>query len=324
MRIRPDGVELLRAARVVFDEVIVPHFADDRHDTLRNIDRAMALAEDRLTRDVEASVADLAVLEAARSAMRGELLEALPDERRYDARLIAKAINVTKCQLANGHMSERREYERLAALLGVPAGAHASQHEIRCMLSTLNERLGARIRLGEADIGTVTSPATLAHLEATTHEALLESNPTYRRRTSGAVPSSSPAKPWTARPFPHIDASLAACGDVLPAFVHAFSIDLLQAPISKRIDTWLHFNGVIAEAVYTSGNAVFATQADFFGWFTRRLVANPQVPMVVVESAHQAHDLSVAISDAIALLLKIASAPFRLVEPHKPKAMRLP
>ena len=324
MRIRPDGIELLRAARVVFDEVIVPHSADDRHDTLRNIDRAMALAEDRLTRDVEASVADLAALEAARSAMRGEVLEALPDERRYDARLVAKAINVTKCQLANGHMPERREYERLAALLGAPAAAHASQHEIRCMLSTLNERLGTRIRLGETDDGTVTSTAVLAHLEATTHEALSESNPTYRRRTSAAVPSSSRATPWTARPLPHIDASLAACSDVLPAFLHAFPIDLRQAPISKRIDAWLHLNGVIGEAVYASGNAAFATQADLFGWFTRRLVANPQVPMVVVESAHQAHDLSVAIADAIAMLLKIAIAPFRRVEPHQSKAMRLP
>lgn len=325
MRIRPDGVELLRAARAVIGRAIVPDLIDDRHATLRAIEQAMALAEDRLTRELDASAADLAALEDARAAMRGHVLEALPQERRYDARLVAKAISVATRQLANGHTCERREYERLAALLGAPIVAHASRREIRCLLPSLNERLVTRIRAGEADVGTTTHAATLKHLEAITHEALSESNPTYRCRTACPGPSSSPATSGAARPvLPYVDASLAAWSDVPLAFLRAFPTDVSRAPITQRVDAWLHLRGVVAEAVYVSGNAAFATQADLCGRFTRRLAANPRVPMVAVESAHQAHDFAIAIADVSAALFKVVLAPFRRVEPHHAEATRWP
>ncbi|MBD5657333.1 MAG: hypothetical protein IAI50_19450, partial [Candidatus Eremiobacteraeota bacterium] len=132
MRIRPSGVELLRAARVVMGAAIAPHLADDRRAALGTIERAMALAEDRLTRDVEASGTEIAELENARVAMRRDVLEALPEERRYDARLVAKAIAVATRVLANGHGPERRECERLVALRDAPTLADATPAEISC------------------------------------------------------------------------------------------------------------------------------------------------------------------------------------------------
>ena len=322
MRIRPDGVELLRAARAVIDTAIAPHIAPGRRDALREIEQAMALAEDRLARDVDASVADLAALDIARATMRGAMHEALPEERRYDARLVAKAIAVATRQLANGHLPERREYERLAALLGAPALADVSPHECRCALPALNERLGARIRLGEADMGTTSYAATLAHLEAITNEALSESNPTYRRPTPGPLQSGSNDTPCSALPDPSVSAAVAAWREV-PRAVRGAVIGVpLTAPFSRRGYAWLQMYGSFGKAMCVSGNAAFALQANLLGWFAERLAANPRVPMVAVESAHQAHDLSVAIADASAGLFELTLAPLG-VGPS-PEAARLP
>ena len=176
MRVRPAGVELLQAAQSAIDGAIAPQLANDRRNVLRSIERAIALAEARLTRDEVASASELAALEDARAAMRGNVFEALPAERRYDARLIAKAIAIATRQLANGIVPERREYERLCKLLGAPAVANVRPPEVRSALPSLNERLCGRIRAGEADVGTASYAATLEHLEATTYEALSESS----------------------------------------------------------------------------------------------------------------------------------------------------
>jgi hypothetical protein len=186
MRIRPDGLELLRATRTVLD-AIRSHIPDHRRDVLHGIEHAIGLAEDRLLRESEASSADLAALADARAAMRGTVLESLPEERRYDARLVAKAISLAMLQLAKGTLGERREYERLSELLDSPGMADPDVHEIRRALPGLNQQLVRRIRAGEADFGTATHAATLAYLEAATDEALSESNPTYRRSTPGSA-----------------------------------------------------------------------------------------------------------------------------------------
>jgi hypothetical protein len=322
MRIRPDGLELVRAARTAIETAIAPHIAPDKRDTLHAIARAMALAEERLARDAEASAADLAALEEARAAMRGEVLEALPQERQYDARLIAKAIAVATRQLANGHLTERREYERLAALLDAPAAADADPAQIRCSLPALNERLGTRIRAGEADMGTTSYAATLAHLEAITDEALSESNPTYRRPPTGPVPPDSGVTPCSALPFAPVAAALTAWGDVPGALRRALGTALQPAPLVP-IDAWLHFSGRFGEALCASGSATLATQADLVGWFAQRLAANPRVPMVAVESAHQAHDLSLAIAEATTAFFELALAPFG-VPPRRAEAAKVP
>ena len=181
MRVRPDGVELLQAAQSAIEAKIAPQFPIDRRNVLRSIEEAIAYAKARLTRDEVASASELSALEDARAAMRGDVFEALPAERRYDARLIAKAIAIATRQLANGMVLERREYERLCELLGAPAIANVRPPEVRSALPSLNERLCGRIRAGQTDVGTASYAATLEHLEATTHEALSESSrPFYR------------------------------------------------------------------------------------------------------------------------------------------------
>lgn len=323
MRIRPDGAELLQAARVVLNASIVPSLPSDRREDLRAIDRAMALAEDRLARDVGATADDVAVLEEAHATMRGAVFEALPPERRYDARLVAKAIAVATRQVANGHALERREYDRLTGLLGESVITHATTREIRCMLPSLNERLGTRIRAGKADGGTVTFAATRAHLEASTREALSESNPAYRRhRSQPAVPLPHDTQ-TAALPFSVVDATLAAWNDVPQAFLRAFPIAAAQVPLVRRIDAWWHLRGALGEAVYASCNAALASQTMLVGWFTQRLAANSHVPMAAVESAHQVHDLSLAIADVGSAFFKITLAPSR-VGAYRAEATRVP
>lgn len=324
MRIRPHGVELLRAARVVIDAAIAPHLSEDRRDTLHAIDRAMALAEDRIARDVGASAAEIADLERARSTMRDGILEALPPERRYDARLVAKAIAVATRQLANGSLPERREYERLAALLGVPTDAGAGAHEIRCSLASLNERLATRILAGEADVGEAAYFPTLAHLEAVTNEALSESNPTYLRRATPSQDSGSPDSSRVARLPEPVDASLAAWCEVPRAFLRAFPIGMRHVPIARRAEALVHLRGTVGEAIYASVGAALVTQANLFGWFAQRLAANTNVPMIAVEGAHQAHDFSVAIADLSAAFYGLALAPLRRSEPQRAEATRVP
>ncbi|MBD5656118.1 MAG: hypothetical protein IAI50_13225 [Candidatus Eremiobacteraeota bacterium] len=215
--------------------------------------------------------------------------------------------------LANGHGPERRECERLVALLDAPTLADATPAEISCRLPSLNERLVTRIRAGEADAGTTTYEATLAHLEAITQEALSESNPAYRRRASEPVSSVAP-----------VDALLTAWSDVPRTFMRAFPLAVSPVPIAQRFEGWLHLPSVTLEAVYASGNAALATQAGLFGWFAQRLAANPRVPMIAVESAHQAHDLSIAFSDVSAALFELWMWPFRRVEACAADTARLP
>ena len=316
MRILPDGSALLRTARFVIDTAIAPQIAPDARDALHEIERAIALGEDLFARDVDASVADLSALEAARVTMRGRVLEALPEERQYDARLVAKAIAVATRQLENGHLPERREYERLSALLHTPAGADVSASEIRCALPTLNERLGARIRVGEADVGTTSYAATLAHLEAITNDALSESNPTYRRPAPGLLPPGSGGTQCAALPPSSVTTALAAWRDVPRAIGRVLADAVPTVPLARRFDSWLHAYGAFGGAMCASSSAAFATQANVFGWFAQRLAANPRVPMVAVEAAHQAHDVSVALADASAALFELALAPLGTVVPH--------
>ncbi|GAC1302361.1 MAG: hypothetical protein NVSMB21_00150 [Vulcanimicrobiaceae bacterium] len=300
MRVRPDGLELLRAARATIDATIEPCIARDRLETLHGVTRAIALAEDRLARDAGASAAELAVLESARATMRGELLEASPERSRYEVRLVAKAIGVAAGQLANGRASERKEYERLAALFGIATVTGANPGDVRDLVSSLNERLGARIRAGEFDAGTTMHEATLAHLAAVTDEALLESNPTHRRRSSRVSRSGSAS---------------AALGGASESRAHA------SAP--PRVGSWVHLSGVLSEAVYGSGTAALTRQTDLLGCLTQRLAACPHVPMLAVESAHQAHDVSLAIADVSTSFLRLMLAPFRRVERHGADSMRV-
>jgi hypothetical protein len=78
------------------------------------------------------------------------------------------------------------------------------------------------------------------------------------------------------------------------------------APLSN-IDGWLRLYGA---AVYGPASAAFSAQAHFYGFVAQRLAANPHVPMATVESAHQVHDLAVAVAEVSAGLFHSAIAPF--------------
>ncbi len=278
MRIRPDAAALLSAVRPVIDAEIAPHLTGDTRDALARIAAVTARAEASLARDGRPSPGDLAEFERAYAALRGEILAALPSERRYDARLVAKALSVAVRQFADGDAHERAAYDRLGALLGLPADPRADVDAVRCALPSRNAELVARIRAGEADEGSAAHAATLAHLEAATDEALAESNPAYPRRPGRGGKSGS----------------VEPSGDANP------------------LDLWLQIGGSIGDAMAASGNAVLASQTEMIGWFTRRLAASPHVPMFAVESAHQMHDLSVAIADISSAFMMLALAPFRL------------
>lgn len=312
MRIRPGGAELLRVARATLAERIVPALPLERLETVAAIERAMAVGEAKLACDDVATQAELAALETARVTMRDAILRALPAERRYDARLVSKAIAIGANQLAKGNDGEIREAKRLAELLGAPVPALGSPDAVRCGLTMLNERLAAHIRSGAADAGSPTNRATLAHLEAITREALSESNPTFHRLApSAAAASCEPAA--TPAAIARVKASVAAWRDVPRTLLAEVATQLKPVPVAKRLDSWFRCTVALGEAFSVSGNAAAATQADLFGYVALRAAGNPNVPMYAVEGAHQLHDLSVAFADTSSAFFACVLAPFRIL-----------
>jgi Domain of unknown function (DUF6285) len=179
MRIRPTGYELLATACTLLCEHLLPCVPPGEQQTMRDIEHAMVLAARNLELDRPAGPEDLELLNAARVALRGKLLEQLPADRRYDARLVAKTIAIATSELANGTQPERAELDELAALLHKTPQTDVTAGDVRRQLAMSYERLCADIRSGSTDPGMARYPATLAHLRAITLRALSESNPGY-------------------------------------------------------------------------------------------------------------------------------------------------
>jgi hypothetical protein len=59
MRFRPTGYELLSTARTVLREQVLPHVPADERQTIGVIEKAMALAGQKLEREVPAQPGDL-------------------------------------------------------------------------------------------------------------------------------------------------------------------------------------------------------------------------------------------------------------------------
>ena len=111
------------------------------------------------------------LLTIARNLLREELLPLLPEERRYDALMVANAMAIAARQIAFGDAPERRERQDLAKLLGeTVAGAGAA-------LGDLHRSLGAKIRRGAFDPGTPRHAAAHAFLLEVTVQKLRESAP---------------------------------------------------------------------------------------------------------------------------------------------------
>ena len=112
----------------------------------------------------------------ARKVLREELMPLLPDERRYDALMVANAMAIAARQIAFGDAPERRERQNLAGLLGdtVDGDGRTAVNEA---VGDLIRRLSAQIRSGELDPGTPDHDAARAFLLDITVQKLRESAP---------------------------------------------------------------------------------------------------------------------------------------------------
>ena len=114
----------------------------------------------------------------ARKVLREELMPLLPEERRYDALMIANAMAIAARQIAFGDTPERREWQDLADLLG-EAVKEDSATAVSDALGDLYRTLGAKIRSGEVDPGMPSHDAVHAFLLDVTVQKLRESAPNY-------------------------------------------------------------------------------------------------------------------------------------------------
>ena len=131
------------------------------------------------------------LLEIARKTLRGDLLAALPEGRRYEALMAANAIAIAGRVLERGEAPEREELASLDRLMGekdsaIPpdllspaeAGfAKAGPATVRERLGILYGRLCDELRAGKIVPGGSRHRAVFAHLRRTALDRLRESNP---------------------------------------------------------------------------------------------------------------------------------------------------
>ena len=127
------------------------------------------------------------LMEIARKTLRGDLLAALPESRRYEALMAANAVAIAGRVLERGEAPEREELAALARLTGasgetVSAGAET----VRERLGVLYGRLCDELRADAIAPGTDRHRAVFAHLRRITLDRLRESNP------KALPPSASP------------------------------------------------------------------------------------------------------------------------------------
>lgn len=118
-----------------------------------------------------------ALLEAARRALRGEVLAALPEDKRYEALMIANAMAIAARVVERGAAPECDELERLARLMGDGAAAPVDPARVRERLNDLYGRLRDELRSGTIAPGGERYRAVYDHLRRTTVERVRESNP---------------------------------------------------------------------------------------------------------------------------------------------------
>lgn len=190
MRVRPTGHELLSTARAVLRERLLPQLSLDDRQTAHAIGRAMAIAAHELEFARPAQPEDIEMLETAHTALRDMLLTRLPVARRYDARLVAKAIAIAATELRNDNGPENEELAQIASLLREAPPPAANPSDLRRQLTALCVRLASEIRQGSVEPGSARYSAVYAHLRKTTLAALSESHPAYlkmRERASERI-----------------------------------------------------------------------------------------------------------------------------------------
>ncbi len=112
----------------------------------------------------------------ARKVLREELMPLLPEERRYDALMVANAMAIAARQIAFGDAPERRERQNLADLLDETVDEDAAMAASEAVGDPYR-RLSAEIRSGAFDPGTPRHDAAHAFLLDVTVQRLRESAP---------------------------------------------------------------------------------------------------------------------------------------------------
>jgi hypothetical protein len=114
------------------------------------------------------------LLEAARAALRGEVMPAVAPERRYEAAMVANAIGIAAREVRQGAAAREAERAELAAFCG--EGSAAS-------LDDLRRRLRRDLRAGSLDAAAEARLRGL--LLAAVRRRLAISNPDHLARQAG-------------------------------------------------------------------------------------------------------------------------------------------
>ena len=118
------------------------------------------------------------LLAIARKVLREELMPLLPEERRYDALMVANAMAIAARQITFGDAPERRERQILAGLLDETVEGDGAT-AVNEALGDLYRRLNAGIRSGAFDPGTPRYDAAHMFLRDVAVQKLRESAPKY-------------------------------------------------------------------------------------------------------------------------------------------------
>jgi len=108
------------------------------------------------------------LLEIARETLRGDLIDALPAGKRYEALMIANAIAIAARQMTAGDEPFANEASELRDILGSKGD-----------LKDLNHELARRLRAGAFGPGTPDRDRIYDILWQATEQKVRESNPKY-------------------------------------------------------------------------------------------------------------------------------------------------
>jgi hypothetical protein len=127
----------------------------------------------------------LELLAAVRGFLEDDLGPVLEGRRRFHALVAANVLRIVERELAGEEEQLARQWDRLAALLGVDASSKPlALSALRTAVWELETRLAERIRAGDADAAEF-ADRVRAHVRTTVVEKLAVANP----RFAGGTPA---------------------------------------------------------------------------------------------------------------------------------------
>ena len=117
------------------------------------------------------------LLDEARRSLIEALLPLLPQDRRYDALMVANAMAIASREARSGDKLLREEVRGLGTLLDGAGTANGAREELRARLLELERRLARDIRRGSYDAVGPQRDAVRAYLRTVTREQVRISNP---------------------------------------------------------------------------------------------------------------------------------------------------